>query len=99
MDLDVILKAQQDWLDRAQQAVGDPASAQPVPEELRNAGEKAARDRLARLETQRDALIRRFDVAVAEEQAALSRVEAIKPFIGKSVGKPRKARTTKRRSA
>jgi hypothetical protein len=80
MDLDALLKSQQDWLDRAIGALGDPRSGDPdasSPEAVRTAGLQTARARLARLETQREQTLRRLDLAIEEEKAAITRIEKL----------------------
>jgi hypothetical protein len=80
MDIDAIIKSQQDWIERAIAATA-PAEAPELdasaPDAMRESATKVARERLSRLESQREATLRRLDAAIQEEKAALAHIETL----------------------
>lgn len=100
MDLDALLKSQQEWLDRATSALGKSGPGDPdasSPDALRAASIQTARARLARLETQREETMRRLDAAIGEERAVIQRIENLGQTgrdVPKPQGKPAAGRAT-----
>ena len=74
---DEILKAQQLWFKKvSHEVVGKPGEfAKEISDQLQREGAIAARDRVERLEAQREAMNLRIDTAIKAEQSLIERLE------------------------
>jgi hypothetical protein len=101
MDFDELLKQQKVWIDKAGQAMKQRgrAGATELPLELRRGRIDGMRATVDSLTRQRDATLRRFDAAIADERNALKRLEAELTADEKASGAAKSLRSTSRRAA